>query len=149
MWHAAIAIWKGNLEENSNVLIGSFLVVFLYFRFLKAYEWQFATSMECYLLAGLIQKYWPNISRPSVAFLANLATQDFGLKLPSMALVFGQLVVNIQWRQTQSDHRGQRSPIWPYFQLNSPFNCSANRSFVNSNRVSWNPNCSARESICF
>ena len=32
----------------------------------------------------------------------------------------------------KSSHREQRSPIWPYFQLNSPYNCSANRSVVDS-----------------
>ena len=37
-------------------------------------------------------------------------------------------------------HREQRSPIWLYFQLNSPCNCSANRSVVDSNRCTWS-NC--------
>ena len=30
-------------------------------------------------------------------------------------------------------HREQRSPIWPFFQLNWPYNCSPNQFFVDSN----------------
>ena len=38
------------------------------------------------------------------------------------------------------NHREQKSPIWPYFQLNSPYNCSAKRSVVDSNQCTWS-NC--------
>ena len=50
--------------------------------------------------------------------------------------LFIQLENDIQ----PNNHREQRSPISPYFQLNSLYNycnCSANRSVVDSNRCAW------------
>ena len=38
------------------------------------------------------------------------------------------------------NNREQRSHIWPYFQLNSPYTCSAKRSVVDSNHCMWS-NC--------
>ena len=43
-------------------------------------------------------------------------------------------------RLCQCMHREQWSPIWPYFQLNSPRNCSANLSVVDSSHCTWS-NC--------
>ena len=45
-------------------------------------------------------------------------------------------------------HREQRSPIWPYFQLNSLYNCSANRSvFVSSHCTVYMKSCYASVEI--
>ena len=84
----------------------------------------------------------PGQSKISCGFLraASKSPKSFSLhkflfqrpmrKVPTLEDVWYDMVVG----ERTLGHREQRSLIWPYFQLNSPFNCSVNRSVVKEAR---------------
>ena len=60
-----------------------------------------------------------------------------GLLRLSIFFSLARSVYFLSFAYSRSGHREQRSPIWPYFKLKLPYNCSANRSVVDSNRCEW------------